>query len=255
MALAMGNSKKIRITVLAIVLLIVVSCNSQNTKDKVIINEKKMEQNNNETHNVFKDYEPAKQLNIQEFDVKRGERYECSFTDDKGMEVYQFADVEFPSGKVNKYWEKRNYPNSAYTFYSEYDAKGNIGKSLTIFHTVPIGIINYYDISGNIIKKENTDELFKFGVDDLIDKMKDEYKTDILIPSLMWDVNRYVAEEMNMSFYEVSVRDLLRDFIIHIYLIDGTTGETLLITTRETEWNGSETEESIIDEYFNSLNK
>ena len=55
MALAMENSKKIckGISVLAVLLLIAVSCNSRNAQNKIIINKKEMEQNSKETHNVF----------------------------------------------------------------------------------------------------------------------------------------------------------------------------------------------------------
>ena len=245
----MENSKKIFISIFILLPLISISCNFQNIKDnnKVNIN-KEMEQTKKETHNVFKDYQPARQLNINKFNAN-SEKNHYHFIDDNGMEVHQFADAEFPSGKINKYWEKRKYPNSAYEFYSEYDAKGLLMKTLTSFYTAEIGVMCFYDVSGNITQKENLDAPYKFSLDDLIDKMKDEYEIDILTPNLIWDVNRYVVDKENMPFYEVKVRDLVRIGIIHVYFIDGNTGETLLITTRETEWSGQPSER-VLDEYI-----
>ena len=246
----MENSKKkcIKNIVAILLLLIIASCNSQSSKKKIIINEEEMEQTKKETHNVFKDYQPARRFNISKFDAnKKCEEYR--FIDDNGMEVYQFASIESSSRKVNKYWENRKYPNTGYRFVCSYDANGLLLHSLTTFYNIEFGIVRHYDSVDNTAKEEDLNAPYKFSLDDLIDKMKDEYEIDILTPNLIWDVNRYVIDKENMPFYEVSVRDLMTDLVIHVYLIDGNTGEMLLITSRETEWNGRP-EESVLDEYI-----
>ena len=223
--------------------LVCFSCNSQNTENKNI-QVKEMENNNN----IVREYTPPKQLNISEFNAKR-ERSSYRFVDTNGMEVRQIVKTEFPSGNVIKYIEERKYPNSPYTFYSEYGANGNIVKNGTLFYYVSIGINRYYDTLGNVIKKENTDALFHLSIDDLRKKMKDEYDIDIFNTILVGNVNRYFVKEVNMSFYEVEVKDPVVDLIVHIYLIDDSTGKTLLIGTRETEWDG-QPEENVLEEYL-----
>jgi hypothetical protein len=153
-------------------------------------------------------------------------------------------------GKVNGYWENRKYPNSPYRFVCSYDANGLLIHTLTTFYSIEFGVIRYYDNLGNITQEKDLDIPYKFCIDNLIDKMSDEYEIDILNSKLIWDVNRYFMKEINIPFYEISVRDLIiTDGIIYVYLINGSTGETLLITTRETEWNG-EVEEKVYDEYI-----
>ena len=247
----MENSKKkcIKNIVAILLLLIIASCNSQNSKKKIIINEEEMEQTKKETHNVFKDYQPARQFNINEFNLKSRGENKCRFVDGNGVEVYQFTNPEFPSGKINKYWENRNYPNSGYEFVCSYDANGLLLHSLTTFYNIEFGVIQYYDSSGNVTNKKDLDAPYKFSLDDLIDKMKDEYEIDISNTELTDDVSRGFVDKINLPVYEVRLKDLLTPAMVHIYLINGNTGETMLITSRETMWNGQPSER-VLDEYI-----
>ncbi len=249
MALAMGNSKNLCITtILGFLLLITVSCNSQNAKDKMIINGEEMEQNNKETHDIFKNYIPVKKFNIEKFNIKN-KKGEYFFVDN-GMEVRQMENIDYSSEKIDGYYEYRKYPNAAaYEFFSEYDINGLLMLTVTTFYNIEFGTVKHYDKSGNVTKEENLDTSYKFSLDELIRKMKDEYKINILIPSLIFDINRYIVSEMNLTLYEVKVKGQIVDYKIHVYLIDGNTGETLLITSRETEWSGYE-QEDVIDEYI-----
>jgi len=249
--MAMGNSKAKCITIVAILLLITLNCNSQSTKDnKKIKIQKEMEQNKIETYNPFKDFEPAKRFNIEEYNLKSKGKYECRFTDDNGMEVHQFTYPRFSSRKIEEYWEERNYPNSEYKFICCYHDNGLLRHKLTTFYDIHLGVIQFYDKLGNVVREKNWDAPYTFSLDNLIDKMKDEYKIDIRIPELMWSVYRYVSEEINIPLYEVKVKDPIIDYKILVYLIDGNTGETLLITPRETQvWVG-QPGETIIEEYI-----
>jgi len=243
MEMAMGNFKKI--CIISFILCIILNCNFNNTKMEA----KEMAQNQKETHNVFANYTPAKQFDIKKFNAKSNGNIDYQFVDNNGMEVYQLLDEEYPSEKVNGYYEKRKYPNSAYTFVSGYDASGLLTHTITRFYDVQFGTIKYYDNSSKVIREDNLDIPYKFSVDDLIDKMKKEYDIDILNTKLIRNIKRYFEEKINMVFYEVMIWDLVIDGIMHIYLINGNTGETLLITNRETEWS-RQPKERVVDEYI-----
>ena len=254
MELAMGNSKKTFINIFALLLLITVSCNSQNSKnenkiiDIQIITEKEMEQDKRKTHNVFENYNPIKQFNIKGFNAKN-KRGEYNFVDD-GMEVLQMKNVEYPSGKVNGYYEYRKYPNSAYEFFSEYDVNGFLLHTIVTFHSIEFGIVKHYDSSGNIVKEENLDIPYKFSIDDLIDKMKAEYDVNITDSRICVSVDRGIEEKYNSNpLYDVYINADPTGRQQICYVIDGLTGETLFTTTR---YRG-EKRGSLTDEYFNSL--
>ena len=256
MELAMENYKKSYLIIFALLLVIITSCGSRNFENKTtvnqIINKKEMEQNKKETYNVFKDYIPAKKINITDFNIRRGKRSDCHFIDDNGMEVYQRANIEYPSGKVEDYWEYRKYPNSAYEFTSNYDAKGLLLKTITTFHDTLFGLIKYYDDSGNVTKEEDLDIPYKFSIDDLITKMKTEYNVNITDSRICQRISRGIEVEYNNSpLYCVymAADPISGQFLC--YVIDGITGETLYTTTR---YRG-EKRGALTDEYFDSLKK
>ena len=213
------------------------------------------EHNHKETHNVFKDFQPSKKFNILKFKIKN-RKGEYSFVDD-GVEVRQMENIDYSSKrlKIDGYYEYRKYPNCAYEFFSEYDKKGLLMLTVTTFYNIECGIFKRYNKLGNVVEEENLDAPYTFSIDDLIDKMKDEYDVDILNVGLVRTASRGFADEVNMPFYQVNVKDVTTNFIVHIYLIDGATGETLLTTTRETHKSGQPSE-TVIDEYIRKkLNK
>jgi len=210
-----------------------------------------MGKNKDNIHNNLKNYIPIKELNIKEFNVKRnGNNYH--FVDDNGMEVVQIVNTEFPSGKVTGYIEKRKFPNSAYMLYCEYNVNGALVKTLISFHGMEAGFMCFYDVSGEIIKKEDLDILYKFSIDNLIDKMRMEYDIDIVDTKICINVSRGVYKKYNNNpLYCVYINgDIISGQFI-CYVIDGDTGETLFTTTR---YKG-EKKGALTDEYFNSLKK
>jgi len=254
MELAMENYKKKCLNIF-IVLLIITSCNTQNSENKTkvsqIIANKEMEQKKKETYNVFNDYFPAEKFDITEFNVKRKGKDDYYFIDNNDMEVHQFVDEEYPF-KVRGYWEKRKYPNFAYEFVSAYNAKGLLLHTVTIFQSVEFGLVKYYDDSGNVTKEEDLDIPYKFSIDDLITKMKTEYNVDITDSRICRSIGRGIEAEYNNSpLYDVyMVADPISGQFL-CYVIDGITGETLYTTTR---YRG-EKRGALTDEYFNSLKK
>lgn len=256
MELAMENSKKSHISIFALLLLIIVSCNSQNFKngsttiDIQKIEKKEMEKNKKETHNVFENYNPIKLFNIKGFNAKN-KNGEYNFVEG-GMEVNQMENVEYPLGKVNGYYEYRKYPNSAYEFFSEYDVNGFLLHTLITFYSIEFGIVKYYDRSGSIVKEENLDIPYKFSIDDLINKMKAEYDVNITDSRICVGVDRGIEEKYNNNpLYCVYINADPTGRQQVCYVIDGFTGETLYTTMR---YKG-EKRGALTDEYFNSLNK
>ena len=237
------------VIILGAMALIAICCGQE--KQTESDNNMVMKQNNKETHNVFKDYIPVKQLNIKEFNAKRNSS-NCYFIDDNGIAVEQTVSTKFPSGEVTDYIENRKFSNSGYEFYSEYDASGKLVKTLVSFYGMETGFMCFYNLLGEIIKKEDLDIHYKFSIDGLIDKMKAEYKVDITDTRICFNVVRGIYEKHNdiplysVYLYGVPVRSQLI-----CYVIDGNTEKTLFTTTRYL----NEKRESITDEYFNSLKK
>ena len=243
---------------ITVLLLLVFNCNLQNAENKKQqslykeINLKEMEHNTENLHDNLKNYIPIKEFDIKKFNAKCGERSSYHFVDENGMEVEQWVNDEFsPRRRVFGYTEKRRFPNSAYMFYSEYDANGKLIKTHISFHGMVTEFIYFYNTDGEIIKKEDRDMPYKFSIDNLIRKMEKEYNVDIVDTRICNRVLRGVyGEYNNIPLYEVCLFGISRTQVI-CYLIDGNTGETLFTTTR----NLRELRESIADEYLNSLKK
>ena len=255
MELAMENYKKKCLNIF-IVLLIITSCNTQNSENKTTVNQiipkKEMEQNKKETYNVFKDYIPAKKFNINEFNAKGKGKNDYRFIDNNGIEVHQFMDIDYSSEKIDGYWEYRKYPNSAYEFISNYNVKGLLLHTITTFHNTQFGLIKYYDASGNVTKEEDLDIPYKFSIDNLIYKMETEYNVDITDLRICQSASRGVYEEHNnIPLYDVWIKGDPTRAEFLCYVVDGITGETLFTTIR----HSNDKQGSLTDNYFDSLKK
>jgi hypothetical protein len=203
-----------------------------------------------EKYNVFRDYSPVKQLDVKTFNAKN--RYgEYRFTEADGMEVKQRVNDEFPSGKVSGYVEYREYPNSAYEFYSEYDEKGLLIHSLTTFYNIEFGTIHYYDNRDNISKKNYLEDHYTFSIDDLIDKMKEEYDHDLLNIKNGYAIRWLEPQLSEIPLYQVHA--FIDTTFMNVYLINGNTGETMFVTQRTIWYTGDFYEMPALEEYLNSL--
>lgn len=189
-----------------------------------------------------------KKMDIERFNKNSDGDY--SFTDTDGMEVRQTEDYDWDAQKIVAYYERRNYPNSPYTYVSIFNVSGILTFHYTEFYGFPIGVEQIYNEYGNSTDGKNYDTSYKFSIDDLITKMWRKYDIDILNMSRIWSVGRYIINEQ--PFYEVSVR--LSFPIIEVYLINGNSGKTLMVTQRDTEWYPGKVEESVIDEYLKKNN-
>jgi len=251
----MGYIKKLYIIIFTFIFFGFIGCVQNNSKyNKKIsfikqINTIEMENQKYNLHYNFKDYIPHKNFNTKEFYAK-SDGYKYQFIDDDGMKVEQTLNIGFSPEEVVGYFEYRRFPFSAYRFYSEYDANGNLTLTATAFFGITSGFACYYNKSGEVIKKENLDVQFKFSIDDLIAKMKNEYDLDVVDIRICVDIERGVYKNhKNKPLYGVYL-PIIPVGQRFCYVIDGDTGETLYSTTRFIFDNKF----SLADEYFNSLN-
>lgn len=98
------------------------------------------------------------------------------------------------------------------------------------FSRVPCGIWKQYNDEGILIEETNHDnnKHFKFSVEDLIEKMQQEYKININDKDLI-TIDRHYKENFDISFYSIIVRPFKDSDNHDGYIIDGLTGKTLMI--------------------------
>ena len=192
-------------------------------------------------------YQIIKRFDLETFWKNQvGETYE--FVNSDGMIVEQRHGTTEAHGEM--YIDERRYPNSPYKYSCAYYPDGMIKVSLTQFHSVYIGKDYYYDTTGKLVKEVDNDAPYKFSIDDLILKMKQEYNIDMVHADVkrVWNLNRYAVD--NSVFYEVYVRPgNPNSVLVNAYLINGTNGKTLYITESETEWEPGMSEETVYEEY------
>ena len=112
-----------------------------------------------------------------------------------------------------------------YTYLYTYDIKQEIqlsnGKK---FHKMEVGTWEYFDINGKLQKRIDADEGFSFSLNDLIKKMKKEYKIELL-DSININISRGFFK--NRRCYQISI-PTTSEYEYDVYKIDGETGEILL---------------------------
>lgn len=228
------------IFIFAMLLLCTINCvGQQNTNDKQIKNNKKMVYR---TFNI-EEYKSITQKN------EYGKRYVVSKS---GMIIVK--DEEFMNNKFIGFREDCSYPNDPYTYVFIYNTEGSLIKSWTTFYNIPVGKETEYDGLGFKTKETDKDALYRFGIKALVDKMQKEYKVDLLDMKSIYQVSRYYVKDMNQSFYEVFVYQPNTLVQADAYLIDGTSGETLLKSVRSVRLEfGAPHEETMLEEYEHKL--
>jgi len=231
------------------------ACGSQTQKGGTDKTETEFEQITEVVDTVTITETENNQTTMKKFDIER-------FNSNQNLGRYNFTDeqrwnVEQVSSWIQEtlsyeYYEYITRQNSPYEHFNWYDANGNITMSNARFYGMLIGINQVYDRYGRAHDGENFDAPFKFSLENLIEKMNKEYKINLLDTKKIRSVVRGVQSKLqNTPTYSVSVRDESDPFLlVHVYLIDGNTGKTLFVTTRETEWYPGASEESVVDEYI-----
>ena len=167
------------------------------------------------------------------FDIKtfneyqgRSGHYEYKTYD---MSIVQRADYD-SNRKLIGYIEDCEELHTPYSYYYEYDTKGNLRHMIVSFHNFNIGKGYRYDSLGQITETIDYSAPYKFKLSDLIEKMKKEYGCDLLNKERVADMSRSEGkEDLKRPWYSVYYLDANKHMSGDEYLIDGTTGETLYI--------------------------
>lgn len=95
-----------------------------------------------------------------------------------------------------------------YELRKSYFTKNNqLKSSVHRFYSLSYGFLREYNEEGNLIKEKNLDENYKFSIDDLIKKMRNEYGIDIMNTNKTLDVWRYpLNKNVNKAYYEVFIK-------------------------------------------------
>jgi hypothetical protein len=228
---------------------------------------------NNNIYNNIKSMEPnSEKMRPQKFDIDRFNKNNNNgiyrFTTSDSIEVKQVL-YRDSSGKVDGYSEHRNYINSPYTYYNEYDASGNLTLTSTSFSEMLTGIGKRYDALGNVIKETDFDAGYPFSIDMLIHKMKEEYGVDLLTRGSGYANRGQDEEYLHIPTYEVY--SILEETVPYsrarnngevlyynrtyrkVYLIDGNTGVVLYITDMPLWETGEDEFIPLPERYLNSL--
>ena len=228
------------IFIFAMLLLCTINCvGQQNTNNKQIKNNKEM---------VYRTFDIERYRNTPQ--NNDGKTY---VTNKNGMLIAMTNESD-NNGKTTKYREDCSYPNDPYTYVFIYNTEGSLIKSWTTFYNIPVGKETEYDGLGFKTKETDKDALYRFGIKALVDKMQKEYKVDLLDMKSIYQVSRYYVKDMNQSFYEVFVYQPNTLVQADAYLIDGTSGETLLKSVRSVRLEfGAPHEETMLEEYEHKL--
>ncbi|HEX8577215.1 MAG TPA: hypothetical protein VF677_13050 [Flavobacterium sp.] len=141
-----------------------------------------------------------------------------------------WARVLFYNGE---YTEEIQNTTTPYTTYKYFHKNGILKTSVIRFYGFPTGISKEYDQSGKVIKQTDWDKDYKFSIEDLVKKMKEEYDVDIMNVSRISRVHRFVEKkELKIPLYEIWSREEINRIRLKCYLINGNTGEVLFINER-----------------------
>ena len=224
MALAMENFKKKRkmkqLIITTILSLLMIHCKGQQN-DNIKPNNLKKDTMEYFNENTYKDWEidnnySAPYPEMEKF-LKRGNE-KARITKDDAKIYVTISNTLNPYEQILVYSPKTKICIASYKeFYK------NI-----------IGFLTEYNEIGKLIKEIDYDKPYKFSIEDLIKKMKDDYKVDLLDVKHVISLYRYEEKkELNIPLYEIwyNYDDLNRNNV-ECYLINGTTGETLFTIKR-----------------------
>jgi len=140
--------------------------------------------------------------------------------------------------------------NSPYMIYKVYFKKSRQLKAICKkFYGIPIGIDKLYDEAGNLIKETNNDLPYKFSIEDLATKMKNEYNIDTYNQKQVFTILRtYRDTSLSFPYYEIIIHNGIASY--KHYLINATTGQTIFVLNMI---RGED--KLLVDEYLKSLKK
>lgn len=187
---------------------------------------------------VLIDGQAQETINVEKFDIRnfndRVAAGTTTFTLENGDKVQQFTGSE---GKG--YVERITRDDTPYGIVRVYHPNGFLHIQGKEFYGFPIGVYREYSETGKLIKETNYDEPYKFSVDDMAKKMKEEYNIDIMTPKAGTTVTRYKKS----PFPEYQIFTPKENYYLYdVYTINAVSGEGISIKIV----NGKTDEEKII---------
>lgn len=161
-----------------------------------------------------------KKLDIQKLEkYKKGDKYEYQEKD-------TLITIEKP-GQDFDYFQSKKAAGKNFQNISVYDkATFNLKREGTTFFKMPIGIHVFYDENGKVTKEINFDEGYAITIDQIIEKMKKEFKIDLNQDEGL-QISRDISKEENIPVYDIYIPTGKSDIENRHIRIDATTGKII----------------------------
>lgn len=115
---------------------------------------------------------------MNKFDIEKFKSQKVNINE-KYTEVYNDTIIEVAE-YADRFIKNTRGVNSPIENRKVYDKKNySLIAEVNYFHKFPVGISRKYDSEGQIIEEKNQDEKYDFSVDELINKMKNEFNIDL----------------------------------------------------------------------------
>lgn len=155
------------------------------------------------------------------------------------------AEIYFHSSGIQLRLKSVNSPFEKVFGYSN-STKSLLGEAVE-FYGVPIKKNIQYNEKGQIIKEIDYEKPYKFSIEDLIEKIKEEYNVDLGDKREGAFAGR--REKNGIFYYEVNLESKKEPQKIDYILIDGNTGKTLFTSYYYMKGGGK----NPFDEYLETL--
>ena len=171
--------------------------------------------------NLYSSYSQKKE-NMKTFDIenfnKNKENNEYFFTTSEGIHVKQY------STKID-YTEIRQHKDSLFEYFSKYNLKGSLIRSVKRFpNSFAIGILKDYDGQGNLVEEIDFDKYFNCNWEDIKQYLEKHSVDDI--KKQVVSITRWGDKEE--AFWTLQFNGTYQDIVGRFKIkIDGKTGEEL----------------------------
>lgn len=168
----------------------------------------------------FSQNPPQKKGPMEKFDIKKFQSLKLNKRD---IDISKDGSIATYSESHAGFQITSTHPNTRLMTMKEY-YHDNLSLNLVrhFFGRMPVGIEYVYDHSGKLINEIDYDAPFKFSFNDVTNKIKEKYKTDITQPGA-GEIYRD-ASNLNSPYYDVSI---VKNDIKTRIRIDGNTGEII----------------------------
>jgi len=165
---------------------------------------------------------------IKTFDIDKFNQ----FKDEIGVANYTYDDGSHieASKTGDQYSVIRTTTGSPYSAQYAYHLNLTLKTAGQLFYRIWYGSSYLYDEQGKLIKQTDEDQRYKFSLDDLVNKLLNKYKIDLMKPKEGMVVRRYLNNSL-LPEYEIRYPSISDPNKIRRLVIDGNNGHIILDTT------------------------